>query len=110
MSVVGARSRADVLDAARAAVTVDRAATHGKVEDTFGLIAALWSARLGVSISAAQVCILLIDLKTARAWGNPAHFDNWVDMAGYASCGGELSNAVGAARGDVIGGGSGGLK
>lgn len=110
MSVVGARSRADVLDAARAAVTVDRAATHGKVEDTFGLIAALWSARLGVSISAEQVCILMIDIKTVRAWGNPAHFDNWVDMAGYAACGGELSGAVGATCDDVSYSGSWGAK
>jgi hypothetical protein len=89
--------RAAILEAACQAVTVDRAATHGAVENTFGKIAALWSARLGVSITPAQVCILLVDLKTARAWGNPAHADNWVDIAGYAACGGELSNAVGDA-------------
>lgn len=90
----GASSRrAAILNAARAAVTVDRAATHGDADATFGRIATLWSARLGVEITPAQVCILLIDLKTARAWGNPEHGDNWVDMAGYAACGGELSGA-----------------
>jgi hypothetical protein len=87
--------RAGILEAARQAVTVDRAATHGSVENTFGQIAALWSARLGQTISPAQVCIMLVDLKTARAWGNPAHADNWVDIAGYAACGGELSKAMG---------------
>jgi len=87
-------ARADILEAARVAVTQDRAATHGAPEDTFGLIAALWSARLGMSLTAAQVAILLIDLKTARAWGNPGHADNWIDMAGYAACGGELANGV----------------
>lgn len=83
--------RADILDEAKQAVTVDRAATHGAVENTFGLIAALWSARLGQPITSAQVAIMLIDLKTARAWGNPAHRDSWVDMAGYAACGAELA-------------------
>ncbi|MDN5789039.1 DUF6378 domain-containing protein, partial [Pseudorhodobacter sp.] len=77
--------RAAILDCAREAVTVDRAATHGAVENTFGQIAALWSARLGVAITPAQVCILLVDLKTARAWGNPVHADNWIDIAGYAA-------------------------
>lgn len=84
-------TRADILDAARKAVMVDRAATHGKPEDTFGHIAAVWSARLGVTVTPEQVCIMLIDLKTARAWTNPTHADNWIDMAGYAACGGELA-------------------
>jgi hypothetical protein len=29
-------------------------------------------------------------LKCARAKNNPSNPDNWIDMAGYASCGGEL--------------------
>ena len=33
-------------------------------------------------------------LKTVRAWGNPDHGDNWVDIAGYAACGGELAQAA----------------
>lgn len=83
--------RADILAAATAAVTRDRAATHGDAENTFGRIAALWSARLGITVTPAQVAILMIDLKTARAWSNPRHRDNWIDMAGYAACGGELA-------------------
>ena len=84
-------ARAEILDAARQAVTVDRAATHGRAEDTFARIAAVWSARIGVEITPAQVCILMADLKAARAWGNPEHADNWVDLAGYAACGGEIA-------------------
>ena len=84
-------NRADILDTARQAVTVDRAATHGEAENTFAAIAALWSARIGQPLTPAQVGIMLIDLKTARAWNNPDHADNWVDMAGYAACGGELA-------------------
>ena len=87
----GLTARETILSAARQAVTVDRAATHGNVEDTFAAIASVWSARLGVALTPAQVCIMLIDLKTCRAWGNPDHQDNWVDMAGYAACGGECA-------------------
>jgi hypothetical protein len=87
-------SRAAVLDRARDAVLRDRAVTHGAPEDLFAVIAGLWSVRLGVAVSPAQVCILLADLKGARAWGNPGHADNWVDLAGYAACGGELSGAM----------------
>lgn len=89
--VFGAPTRATILDAAAQAVLKDRAATHGAVEDSFAQIGAIWSVRLGVPVTPEQVAILLIDLKTVRAWGNPGHADNWVDIAGYAACGGELA-------------------
>lgn len=88
--MVGAVKRGEILDAARQAVTVDRQAVHGRPEDTFGDLAVIWSARLGVTLTPEQVCIMMIDLKTCRAWNNPLHADHWVDMAGYAACGGEL--------------------
>jgi len=84
-------TRAAILDAAKHAVTQDRNATHGNPEDSFAAIAAVWSARLGITLTGWQVCILLADLKTCRAWGNPGHLDNWTDLAGYAACGGELA-------------------
>lgn len=83
--------RAQVLDRAREAVTTDRAATHGAPEDSFAAIARVWSARLGLALTPAQVCILLADLKGCRAWANPGHADNWVDLAGYAACGAEVA-------------------
>lgn len=83
--------RAQILQAAREAVMVDRAATHGGAEDTFGRIAGMWSAYLGMDVSPADVAALLVTLKVARARSNPGHEDNWVDMAGYAACGGELA-------------------
>ncbi len=84
-------SRIEVLDAALVAVTTDRAATHGAVENTFGRIAALWSALPGRPVTPDQVALMLATLKVARAWGNPGHADNWVDLAGYAACGAELA-------------------
>ena len=83
-------TRAAVLEHARDCVTRDRAATHGRPEDSLGQIAALWSADLGVEITAGDVARLMILLKAARAKGNPGHVDNWIDMAGYAALGGEL--------------------
>jgi len=38
-------NRREILEAATQAVTVDRAATHGDPEDSFGLVAAYWSAQ-----------------------------------------------------------------
>lgn len=84
-------NRKQILDAAAEAVLRDRATTHGPPEQTFAAIARVWSARLGVPIRPDQVAILLADLKTCRAWSNPGHADNWVDLAGYAACGGELA-------------------
>ncbi|MDF3607539.1 DUF6378 domain-containing protein [Paracoccus sp. DMF-8] len=84
-------NRSEICAEAARITTTDRSATHGRPEDTFGMIASVWSARLGVNLTPAQVCILLADLKTCRAWGNPGHADNWVDLAGYAACGGELA-------------------
>lgn len=89
--------RADILDAARAAVTVDRAAVHGSAERSFGAIAAHWSAHLAaahgchVQLTGADVALMMILMKVVRAGGNPSHGDSWVDIAGYAACGGEIA-------------------
>lgn len=101
-------TRSDILEAARDAVTRDRAATHGRAEDFFGLTAALWSADLGIPLAPADVSRLMVLFKVARARGNPGHGDNWTDMAGYAALGGELSRSLArgssaAAPGDALG-------
>lgn len=88
--------RAEILATASQIVTRDRNATHGQPEDSFGAIARVWSARLGVAITPAQVCILMADLKSCRAWANPSNADNWIDGAGYFACGGELSDDTAA--------------
>lgn len=87
-------SRVSVLEDALEATTRTRAATHGDLESNFSTIAQIWSVRLGRTITPEQVTLMLIDLKTVRAWSNPAHEDNWVDIAGYAACGGELADGA----------------
>ena len=83
--------RAEILDTAKGYVTDDRQNTHGKPEDTFGNMAALWSAYLGIDITDADAAAMMILLKVARIKENPAHEDNWIDSAGYSACGGELA-------------------
>lgn len=83
--------RAAILDTAKGYVTKDRQATHGEPEDSFGMIARLWSAYLGQEIKSHDVCSMMALLKVARAKSNPANDDNWVDMAGYAACGAEVA-------------------
>lgn len=86
-------NRADILATASDYVTRDRAATHGDAEDTFRAIGNLWSAYLdfGTDITATDVALMMALLKIARARNNPGNPDNWIDIAGYAACGGEIA-------------------
>lgn len=84
-------TRAAILDAARDCITRDRNSAYGEPEDGFALIAAHWSAHLGVPITPADVAVMMCLLKLARLKANPAHRDSWVDVAGYAACGGEIA-------------------
>jgi hypothetical protein len=84
--------RADILATASEYVTTDRAATHGNAEDNFLRTAELWNAYLGVDdITSIDVAVMLALLKVARIRSNPNHTDNWIDIAGYAACGGEIA-------------------
>lgn len=85
--------RTEILDTAREYVTKDRAATHGDAEDNFRRIAELWSAYLEpeATISATDVAAMMALLKIARISSNDSNPDNWIDIAGYAACGGEIA-------------------
>lgn len=83
--------RQDILETAASCVLKDRAATHGNLEDSFAHTASLWGAHLGVEVSATDVAVMMALLKIARIKSTPTHKDNWVDLAGYAACGGELA-------------------
>ena len=83
--------RVKILETAIGYISRDRNATHGRPEDTFGRIAALWSVVVGVQITPAQVALMMGLLKIARAWANANNIDNYEDLAGYAGCAGELA-------------------
>lgn len=84
-------NRAECLDGARQVVLRDRNLSYGEPEELFEDIAARWSLTLATTVTPAQVALCMIDLKVARAAANPTHADNWLDIAGYAACGAEIS-------------------
>ena len=85
-------TRAEILATATQYVTKDRAATHGDAENNFQRIAELWNAYMDTDdITAIDVAVMLTLLKVARIRSNPTHADNWIDIAGYAACGGEIA-------------------
>lgn len=87
-------NRSEILGTAKSHISRDREATHGKPENSFGRIANMWGALLGHAVTSEQVALMMSCLKIARAWGNPAHADNWIDLAGYAACGGEIATTT----------------
>lgn len=86
-----ALTRESVLNSAKEIVLGGRDEEYGGPEDSFNTIANLWSAYRGESYSAADVALMLAMLKIARLKNNPTHRDSWVDLAGYAACGGECA-------------------
>ena len=84
-------NRTEILEAAKQAVTVDRAATHGDAERNFGLTAAYWSAHLDAEVTPEDVAVMMTLLKLARIRSNPEHVDSWTDGCGYLACGGEIA-------------------
>ena len=85
-------TREELLQKAAETVCGSREQAHGNPEGTFERIALAWSAYLDIDIMTADVAVMMILLKTARLRGNPKHEDSWVDIAGYAACGAEISS------------------
>lgn len=77
-------ARVRLLDMARRAVE-GRAESYGKPEKLFGRIAERWSLRFGITITARQVALCLIDMKIERADAGQTD-DASIDIAGYAAC------------------------
>ena len=88
-------TRSLILDVARQIVCADRDETYGSAEDNFGIIAELWKPYLkgrGIAadnLTSMDVAILMIQLKVARVATGKFKLDNFVDICGYAACGGE---------------------
>jgi hypothetical protein len=92
--------RKEILEAAERCVCGDREQDYGRPENNFQIIANLWNDYLNGTgdeeyylIGAKDVAVMLALLKIARIATGHAKEDNWVDLAGYAACGGEIEAA-----------------
>ena len=88
-------NRKEVLDRADKCVNGDREGSYGSPEDNFARIAKMWNAYWGNTyphkeFKPSDVAAMLVLLKIARIGSGNYKDDNWVDVAGYAACGGEL--------------------
>lgn len=89
-------NREEVLNAAAKCVCGEREQDYGSPENNFCTIAMFWNQYLTsrgnkVVISPSDVAAMMSLLKISRIASGHAKDDNWVDLAGYAACGGELS-------------------
>lgn len=73
----------NVLEEANKLVHGDRNADYGHPIDDFTRTAQMWSAILGVTVSAEQVGLCMCAVKISRQCNKPKA-DNLVDLAGYA--------------------------
>ncbi|MEW5729992.1 MAG: DUF6378 domain-containing protein [Pseudomonadota bacterium] len=86
-------------------VSGNRAATHGDKLENHANIAALWNAFLGDrlpaghKLSALDVALMMALLKIARTKAGGHNPDDYVDLAGYAGCAGEIADLMAAAGG-----------
>lgn len=87
-------TRSEILDKAKACVCGDREQDYGSPESNFGRIAEFWTTYMGYPVNATDVAAMLALLKIARIASGHAKDDNWVDLAGYAACGGEIEDRV----------------
>ena len=84
--------RKEILEHAMKCVCGDREQDYGSPENNFQRIATFWSDYLEEEISSKDVAVMLALLKIARIASGHAKEDNWVDLAGYAACGGEIES------------------
>ena len=95
-------TRSELLHAAEVCVCGQREEDYGTPEDSFRVIGELWETYLKakcIGNPQTEVCIVPEDvaallglLKIARIATGHGKSDNWVDLAGYAACGGELQS------------------
>jgi hypothetical protein len=86
-------TRQEVLKTAASLVDGDRAKDYGDATESFTRLGMMWTAILGQPVTAAQVAMCLAALKLSRLSQTPNHRDSWVDLAGYAALGAEVSGS-----------------
>ena len=80
-----------VLNSAKELVMGDRNKDYSDPNPNFEQTAELWSAYTGTAFSKHDVAVMMILVKVARLSTSPHKLDSWMDIAGYAACGAEVS-------------------
>lgn len=87
-------TREEILDLAKTCVCGKREQDYGSPESNFQLIADLWNDYLfsgdDKTITPIDVAMMMALLKIARIRNGGGTGDSFVDLAGYAACGGEI--------------------
>lgn len=99
--------RQEILEMAKKCVCEDRNQSYGEPEDNFSRIARLWSEYLQYVISPVDVANMMVLFKVARVQresgcGTGFNMDNFIDIAGYAACGGEIAAALWNGRNECL--------
>ncbi len=84
-------TRDEILREATKCVCGQREQDYNSPENNFKLISDLWTIYLGHEVSSIDVAMMMALLKIARIRNNPYKSDSFVDLAGYAACGGEIA-------------------
>lgn len=87
-------TRKEILQKAEQCVNGQREQDYGSPENNFQKIADLWNAYIGVKgfvLESVDVAMMMSLLKIVRIRSGGGSGDSFVDLAGYAACGGELA-------------------
>ena len=82
--------RAEILKEAEKCICGQREQDYGSPEDNFTIIAGLWTAYTGTTITPLDVAMMMVLLKVARIKNGGGSGDSFVDICGYGACGGEI--------------------
>lgn len=89
-------TRHDILNKSDQIVNGNREEDYGSPENNFKTIAIMWNAYIKAlkkpALEPADVAAMMALLKIARISTGNGKDDNWIDLAGYAACGGELES------------------
>ena len=94
LDTVKTNTRSYILREAERCVCGHREQDYGSPEDNFKIIALLWSAYLDHPVSALDVAMMMSLLKVARIRSGNGTMDSFIDLAGYAACGGEIKDVM----------------
>lgn len=95
-NIIEGTDREKILKKAITCVCGHREQDYGSPENNFQIIANLWNAYInddrldGIKLTSKDVAMMMALLKVARARSDKPTEDTFVDLAGYAACGGEL--------------------